>query len=290
MTTVAKYQAEGSRAGDKPGSFSETASYKVTGLSSVADRDWHFVALNAPGIPPLGDNHPNAPGVQVISRSVMRKAGDVALVQVQYDKPSDANATPGQDPGTIEIGARVQPDVTVVDAFGNQITVTHTLRSTDDNGDTVETKDTQGVELDVQRPSLVIRYKRKEAGSPIALARTYVGTVNASAIWGFGPRDLLCSGIDGNSTDRGATYTVTYEFTVAPSGVLTAQPGVGTIAALGSFQLSGGGSGGGWDGQAVYLDKETNKPPPDIKADEGIQMYRVYREANFANMGLPDLG
>lgn len=122
--------------------------------------------------------------------------------------------------------------------------------------DGTETKETQsqGGEVDVQIPQLVLQTDRIEKFSPKAKAKEFVGTVNSNIIGTDLPRTWLCTSIQGRTDNDGESYNVTYEFQFNPET---------------------------WDAIVVFIDKETGNPPPGLVEGEGIQVVQVYRAKDF---------
>jgi hypothetical protein len=278
--TLRAYRANGARAARTARGYTETAVWEVLGLDTVPDAEWMHAACHADGLPPPGDPHPIEEGVVVISLTPERLSADHARVSIQYGIPTDESATPESDPGSIAIAASAQPEIVTSDRYGEPITVTWRTTTTDENGDEIEFDDTKGVELEVMRPQLVVRFTRLEAEDPIDKALGFLGRVNRRAIWKGGARDWLCTDLSGETDDRGASYRVSYEFTSAPGGIVERRNALGLVV---------GPRGGGWDQEVVYIDDETGAPPDNLEPGLGIKVIRVYPEADFSDLELPDL-
>lgn len=92
-------------------------------------------------------------------------------------------------------------------------------------------------------------------------ATAYVGTVNQAA-WTLrsldASRTWLCTAITAESSNNGASYDVTYEF---------------------SYRIDT------WDSTVVFIDPNTGKPPKDLDSDSK-KTVQMYPETNFNTLNL----
>ena len=116
--------------------------------------------------------------------------------------------------------------------------------------------------MQVQRPQTVLAFTRKESRSPLQKSLIYRGKVNARKIGIFDPGTLLCTRLDGDSPDNGATFTVRYEFQFNDQT---------------------------WSQDISWIDPETDRPPPDVSKSNGRKTVELYEEADFFDLNLPFL-
>ena len=159
----------------------------------------------------------------------------------------------------MRVGSTVQGGTTQKDVQGNAITVRHVFPSDHEDPEFAGRTITQGADVELSIPQLVLTETRKERATPANTARAYVGSVNQFAIFGGAARTWLCTRIEGTTNDAGATYEVTYEFQYAEQT---------------------------WDAVVVFRDPNTQRPVDAPEEGEGIKTVQVYRVANFAALGL----
>ncbi|MGH2437498.1 MAG: hypothetical protein ACRDFA_10935 [bacterium] len=217
-----------------------------------------YNAVRAAAVPQYGDPHPSIPGLRVVQRSAaLEKGSDRVLITLTYRVPQ-ANEAPPSDPsgntsaGVVRVGSTVQGGTTQKDIFGDAITVKHKFPGNPEF-------ETQGADVELSIPQLVLSETRKERSTPANTARAFVGKVNQFAIFGGAARTLLCTRIEGTTQDGGLTYEVTYEFQFNEQT---------------------------WDATVVFRDTNTGRPVENPVNNQGIKTVRVYREVNFAALGL----
>jgi len=221
---------------------------RVSGLSGGAS-DRLRAACDAPGIPSVGEPHPTIANLYVCSLVAVPDGAAAAIVTISYRSRS---AEIGETP-VIQVGSSVVQTTTETDADGNRITVSYSA-----SGDDVDLK-TQGSRVSVLVPQTTLRFTRTEDASPLAKARTCVGTINKTEVFDSASGTWLCTAIAGRSLDGGATYEVTYEFQY---------------------------NGRGWQPTVSYIDPQTNRPPPELTDGLGAKTVNVYLETEFKELGL----
>jgi hypothetical protein len=211
-------------------------------------------------IPQYGDIHPDFDGIDLVpilalDRQCDHEQGDPAIfrVTIGYRRPTSTTQPPStdEDDAIIQVGSSVTASKTELDAAGAQIVVT--LSGQPDQTGTV----------DIQVPESVLTFTRREASSPRSKARTYVGKVNSVALASgdYAIGTLLCLGIEGESTDGGESYNVTYRFQYRP---------------------------GTWAATVVYIDPETDRPHEEVVfPSTGVVTVDVYDEVAFGPLNLP---
>ena len=210
-------------------------------------------ALSASGIPAFGAacTVTGLTDLRVVERTVepLDRSGAKCRVTVIYRKPTeDQRPDPTNDDETPvkTITASLSSVKTNLDHAGNPIIVTH-------NGVP------QGVEIEKQMPTIVMRYRRRETQRPFTRALNHVGKTNNSSFEGRPARTVLCTSITGESRDGGVTYDVDYEFQYLPET---------------------------WDVQVFWIDKTTGRPPDNLVAGVGYKTVQVYPTANHAGLSL----
>ena len=279
--TIKAYRADGATASIDTAGLSETVVFRVEGLRYKSPASWMHEALHASGLPRPGEAHPVQTGVQVLGLNAERVTADIARVRVSYGVPTDGSALAGADPGTIDIAATTQVEVVSTSQYGVPIQVSYTSVVLDSDGNEAQVTEAKGVEVEVYRPQIVLRYTRMETRSPGSKSRAYLGSVNSRSIWNGGARDWLCTDYSSSTEDRGLTFRVNYEFTGAPGGLSQRRR-----ATLGN---AGGRGAGGWDAQAIFIDSATGAPPVDLVAGKGIKTVQVYPQIDFSGLRLPRL-
>ncbi len=236
-----------------PAGPSATRVFVVESDTAITPR----AAIEATGIPLYGDAYPDIGSTyfDVFAYEFTCTPLDdnrKYQVVVNYSRPEPNQQTASTDPDDciIQIGSSVSAGKTQKDNTGTQISVTLTDQPA------------QVGDVDIQIPETVISFERREGSSPLTKAAAYTGYVNSISVTGFGARTLLCLGIDGNSSDGGTTWVVTYRF----------QYKVET-----------------WDAQIVYIDPETDRPHADVNIAglDGFTVVEIYPTADFNNLDLP---
>ena len=235
--------------------YKQTRTFLVTNVEGAAEFRL-YNATTAPGIPQYGDLHPVIPNVIVtgLSASPEKSQNSIVRVSVSYEAPSfevkeaDEAASP-----TVQVGSSLTTSKTQKDNRGQQLTLTITTSSNNE--------ETQTGEVDIQSPQTVIQFERKEQSSPLIKSLEYTGSVNKLKINSFNPRTLLCTGIEGSSEDNGITYSVIYRFQYKPDT---------------------------WDATVAFIDPATDKIHVDANAEtgNGVSVFEVYPEKDFRSLNL----
>lgn len=220
----------------------------VSGLSGDA-ADRLRAAVEAAGIPRIGDAHPTITSLYAQRLDVVPDGATAAVVTIHYRSRA---AEMGQPP-VVEVGSSVVQTTTDTDDTGERVTVSYSP-----TGETADTK-TQGARLSVMAPQTTLRFARTEDANPLAKARSFVGTINRTAVFDSDAGTWLCTAIGGRSTGGGGAYEVTYEFQYQDQG---------------------------WQPTASYTDPQTNRPPSDVVDGLGVKTVHIYREKEFKELGL----
>lgn len=257
---------EGAELSEDENGYKATRIALVTGLQPTTHKAL-FIALTQTGLPKFGDPHPSIPGISCVSRACKYEGGnDKVRVTLEYAVPQPSQTpTPPPSPGqtgsqsTIRVGGSTQRTTTQKDAFGANIVVSHKFPANFPDAEFAGKDVPQGADAEIEIPNVVLSETRKEFGSPSNLAKSFVGTVNASSIWGGAPRTFLCTRIEGVTNDLGLTFEVTYEFQFNPQT---------------------------WDATIVFRDPRTQKPLDQPVEGQSIKTFQVYRQSNFFALGL----
>jgi hypothetical protein len=236
-----------------------TRSFLVVEVSGNAYDKLYQAALKCPA---YGTPHPSIPNIFVsnISASPVAEQSTQVIVLVTYSELAPDNQPPSQSaPPTISISSSLTTVETTCDKDGKEMTVTHRRQSVGDDGQVViEDLPEQPVRVELQIPTMVLRYSRREP-KPFSPNRSlaYTGCVNSDTFVGQPPRSWLCLGISGDLD--GDAYKVKYEFQLKPDL---------------------------WDIEAVYNDPDTGAPVLNPVDGQGIKSFRIYREIAFSGLSL----
>lgn len=293
---IISHLIEGAKITETSEGYTHTAVFILDDVAGDGQQQlWN--ALQDPRIPRMGDPHAAVPGITVTERNGEPIDDGQVRIEIQYGVAAGSRAPVfdlqtasvsnsfAKPEGQISISSTVVSQETSLDAHGSPLVVIYapTKDAKGNNLTTPPKAQEQVAKLEVQRPQLVISFSRRERQSPVDLAVAYVGTVNRGFMGTlYAPETLLCTRIDGNSDDAGATFNVTYEFQYSPDT---------------------------WIQNVTFEDTNTGRPPPDIDfakaslvsdaagglfgfADllavgNGVAKYRIYLPADFEPMRLP---
>lgn len=233
----------------------------VTGLSAQASGRM-LEALNVVGIPRRGQTHPNLAGIVVksVSASPCPDSKGSAYVVVTYAAPTYNTQEPSKTAKpTYRLGGNTTDFETSQDAKGNQMVLTHTKKTQDEDGNVVdEVLPPQPAKVTIQKPQAYLSCERPE---PIPVnfksLMTYIGCVNSAPFQGFPARYWLCTAIDVD--ESGDRANVSYQFQL-------------------NFNT--------WDALLVYIDPATGAPVENPVEGKGIKSFKVYPEADFNQLGI----
>jgi hypothetical protein len=238
----------------------------VSGLSGRAE-EIAVRALEAPGVPRVGEAHPTVGSVRVWSVEAEPAGPTSVTLRVRYRSPGvtvGADPFPGEgERASIEVGASLRAETVRRDRWGQAVRV---LRPRQDAGAGASEAgaETQrvGQLMSTTRltPEVTLTYRAREPESPAFKARTFTGAVNSREAFGDPPGTWLCTAIRGESDDGGLTYLVTYAFQHAAEG---------------------------WNPRVYYRDPQTQREleaggraPREIESGETVEIYpaREFRE------------
>lgn len=172
-----------------------------------------------------------------------------------------------------EIGSTVGVEQTNMDKDGNIVTATYTYPSDyKENPELAGNEFETAVMVDKYVPETTLTITRQEVIlglDLLAKSREYTGKINSapwSAVNDSYSKQWICTGITGTSSDNGITYAVRYSFINRPWRY---------IADTNTLVY-------GWQKEVVFVDPRTDEPP----TDEVPEVYDIYSEADFNNLGL----
>ncbi len=270
-----------------PDGFEATRGFQIEGLAGNADQK-SFEALGIPGIPNINDVHPSFSILNVVEKRFETQGPTIGVVIVSYKQlNADEQEAGSTSAPIISIGSTVQEDVVNLDVNGKQMLLFHTKVKKIINAfllveEKPEKMPTQPGEVSMQFPQMTVSFQRREGESPFLKNEKHNGTINSRGFFQLGIHEWLCTGIDGESSDGGRTFLVTYKFQRAQKGNT-------------------------WDPMLVYIDPETDAPvaglninggdgplsltgePPNKTGDPnqvGRKRFQVYPETDFNELNL----
>jgi hypothetical protein len=219
----------------------------------------------------IGDQHPIFPQYNLVA------------IDGQHDGPTSVKVSLSWEYRfpeiQYEINATVVNEQTNLDKDGEVITVSYTYPDTYiERPDLVGSTDTTSLNVDKYYPETSLTVTRQESITGVNLvekSRAYTGTVNETGwtlIPASLPRDWLCTGITGSSSDNGKTYAVRYSFSYRQTTYYV--PPAGSTNPPQIIR--------GWDKQVIFEDPRTDEPP----ADAEVSVYKIYPETDFNALGL----
>jgi len=236
----------------------------VTGVTGGNDAEREYDALQAVGLPAMGDAlGATAPltNVRVVERSAAPAAtgsNEKFRVTLQYSSRMFASADPND--ATIpryNSSTVLQLEETNQDKDGNVIEVSHNY------GGDIGTK-TTGAFVSVYKPATTEVMTRIEEGiEPLDLRTAYAGKTNSVAWLGYAAGTWLCTRIDcvwlGTNASSELIWDCTYEFAYRADG---------------------------WKPKAVFIDDQMGQPPQSLVVDTGIVTVDAYETADFNELQL----
>ena len=233
------------------GDYETTRTFIVSSVTGSA-HERLYNALQVSGIPAKGTVHPyaslNTLYADEYTVTPEDSSNGIFKVVVTYKPQTGDNAPPSDNNlGQISLGTSVQSQTTNKDVNGVDMVLTYKTQ-------------TQIAEVEVQMPMTVAKFTRREYSHPLQKSFDFVGKTNSQAWQGYGRGYWLCTGINGETSDGGSTYSVTYEFQANRAG---------------------------WNPTVYYIDPETNAPPEDVLSNPtAFKIVTQYLEANFNTLKL----
>lgn len=241
------------------GGFTGSRAFLVSGVDGNASARL-YNALNATGIPQIGEAHPVVTSLTCTSRSVEPANGDNTQFKVSC-KYTVVNL-PSDEQAQVSVGSVVQADQTTNDVNGNEIKVGPFNYQ---QGNIQVTMVEQAGVVSRMYPQRTVTFQRRltDMARLVRENQTYVGKINSTS-FNIDPngnasipaKEALCTKIQGQSSDGGRSFMVTYEFQV--------------------------GNEYGWQAMVCYINPETNLPHKEAtEANQGKKRVDLYKTADF---------
>jgi hypothetical protein len=225
-------------------------------------------ALNATGVPALGDVHPNYPLMEVTSKSAepTQSSNTIWKVTVNYGIPKKESSGTGS---VATYSATLGAVQTTKDHSGAEM-FTGTLPPNDKGKSAPKDYSAPPYKVPIQPalveklvPSVVVTASRLETSLPTSALTTMIGKINSDAVTingtVFGVKTLLLTSVNATTEDKGTTYSVSYEFQYKSS----------------------------WDITVVGIDPDTGSPWASIdQVTDGTKPYQLYEDVIMNTLNL----
>lgn len=232
--------------------------YLITGFTGT-NAGILFDALNASGLPKALEVCPYSDNLLVVNR-IPRVVGDgenrMVYVEIVYQRRRKVVFQQTGDNFVVTVGSTLQEIETAFDLNGQQVSVEHTYDSSDP--DYPSTTLTQGGTVRVLRPQATRSFQGVLSSNfPDGIQREYEGRTNI-APWGGDPAGTwLCVAVNFRSSD------------------------VSSFIPRWEFQFDFQHNIFGWDDYAVFIDRRTGTPPPDLVPGTGYKQLTLYARTDF---------
>ncbi len=220
------------------------------------------LALNAAGVPRIGEPHPVVTRATVTDRAFGFLDPENAEIVITYRTPAQGIAAGeiqqigGVGILSVDFSATTFNERTSRDIEGRPMRNVYIVGST---------VTAEAVEIDAYRPQLIVRVRHTRPALPKALAKRFIGTVNADPWGGEGPETWLCTNF---TTEREAgQVTCTFEALWRPEGWRV--PHVMKV-----------------NGLPVTTKRIETNPLVRPVEGEGVKLFQIYRTEPFADLGL----
>ncbi len=231
-------------------------------------------ALMEPGLPKMFSSHPAEPRAKLVSRSPQDNKDGSVSVRLTYQWDPNASSGGGGEDGYLIIQGGLEVSQVDVDhdRDGNQILLQYAYPASGEANyypqlpDLAGTTDKQSGSASVDNATRWVRFIRTEYNtSPDTLQQIY-GNRISSTTWAAFPADAAgtwrCTGVDYRSRFGGLMWEVTYMFKHRSAG---------------------------WQPWVRYR-RPDGTVPPDLVDGTGRKQVTHYWEANFNNLGFPQIG
>ena len=232
--------------------------YMVTGLTG-SNAQILFDALNVSGVPKALEVCPYSNNLLVVNRNP-RIIGDgenrKVYIEIVYQRRRKVVYQPTGENFVVTVGSTVQEIETAFDLNNNQVSVSHAYDSSDP--DYASTTLTQGGTVRVLRPQATRSFQGVLTSAfPDAIQRAYNGFINIAPWGGDPPGTWMCSSVN---------------FRLLDTSFLTSKW---------EFQFDFQHNAFGWDEYAVFIDRRTGSPPPDLVPGVGYKQLTLYLRTDF---------
>lgn len=227
--------------------FVSTRVGDVTGLAG-RESAYLFKAARRRGVPKVGDQHPDIPGIVCTRRGMKTVGADGVRITFTYSKlTTDMVGGPVE----VEFVGDTLNEETVFDIDGNLIQTKYTSFTAGTSSLTTRTH-----RMAIERPTFTVRLSSTRRNVPKILAADLTGAINAREWSGFPPLTWLIRSVSSSqqAVDRHrVTVTATYRKTTWLGEVATDVDGI---------------------------------IPEDATVTNGIRTVRVYQEVDFSRLGM----
>lgn len=226
----------------------------ATGVDNVAGFAKLFAACQIQhGCPQIGDPHPAIPTAYLFNIELISVSSEDVKARFFYEERwTDRRIT---------INTVLVQEQTNLDINGDVISTTYTYPDDYKLDDRVKgSAVTQGGFISTFVPHKTIQFDIRQLATIEFLADNFIKRTNLSDWREPGDKGLwLCMDISGMSPDSGINWDNKYAFEKRDQG---------------------------WEGVAVFIDPNTNQPPPDVEDGTGIVASQIYGEADFSELPL----
>jgi hypothetical protein len=245
--------------------YEGTRTFLVTDVSGSNDAAKVANALQASGIPIPGEEFPSVPLClcEETRATLIEGSKSAFKVTATYRTPEDSDETDEPDdskPGTLRIGATVQSVPSSKDHEGKTIKIEY-LAGKGTEGEASKASKPVVPIFDKQVALPTATFTRRETTSPFNNALLLVGKINSGTVFSGAKHTWLCTRIEGETEDKGESWTVVYEFIY---------------------------NDGTWNPLLVYT--KDGVVPDDIEEGggdgNGKRQPQIYKEANFTALNL----
>jgi hypothetical protein len=240
------------------GTIAEVTRVAIVKTAAPATEDAALLqALQDPAMPAANAEHGQYPGLFLVDQQVRALGPTLFHVDLLYQRPEGGGFDPPPNfPLRIAGGASVQQIETMVDRFGNPITVTH-------NG---------VLQGGVIHPEVAVEYLRlgetAQSADPTIIHRTWVNVVNSGPFFfdvAANPREWRITDINFELEDPDTLPYPTWQF-----GYELHKRPVVVFGVVGTH-----------DPQVYYKDPDTGQPPNGLVAGVGYKTIQWHQAMNF---------
>lgn len=281
MTTHADLIDSGSLR-ETAGGITAVTEYLVSGVTGGADT-LRSNALQATGVPRLGDPHPSISGISVIEREVVPVSGSPSKWKIRIIFESPALSDFGGDAGAIDVSSpyskmawsgsvRSESEEVSTDADGNTLLVTYRGRPVLDSLDPYSGNVTTGTpyvyarysfvhSAEIERPLMTLTGSRWERDDPERRSAASQGHTNLVAWRGYEPETMLIREISFDPNPQIGGWDVRYVLVYDPRTWRTER----------TFRIG------------THIGFQT---PQDATIGNGIERFKMFPTAAFSALGI----
>ncbi len=217
-----------------------------------------YNAIQSSGIPAFGDPHPTIPDIQVTEiQANPATSGSQIKINVVYSVPDNSDGSTDNSSGSITVNSSLITEEVFEDINGDTLKADYKIFV--DSTNTNVTVSTKYATVDVQRPQMVVTFRRLEDQVPKTVINDFLGVVNSTDWSGFPAHTWLCTNI--TVSPNKDKFDVDYSF---------------------AFNQQS------WQVEVIVplTDTQANNFPIDKATGNGYSVYDVYKSRNFNELGL----